>query len=156
MTTSIFLEREADHARRIGLSKRRTGMLRRALALKRNGYTPLRIRHKMGAANVTWRVALRTPEELERELGVAWEGKAYVPDSDPVPAARAQAVAKAGREQARGGNKHLRAQYGLHNGSAAPYGYTFGPDITANLDRAQPCTSSGSSCHRGRHLHTVH
>lgn len=140
MTTSIFLEREVDHARRIGLSERRTGMLRRTLALKRNGYTPRRIRQKMGAANVTWAVALSPQDKLERELGVAWEGGAYVPDSPAVPLAHAEAVAEAGREQARGGNKHLRAQYGLHNGSTAPYGFVFGPDITVKTTDGQALT----------------
>ncbi len=140
MTTSIFLEREADHARRIGLSERRTGMLRRALALKRVGYTPLRVRQRMGSANVTWAVALSSQDKLEQELGVAWEGQVYVPDSPAVSAAQAQAVAEAGRELARGGNKHLRAQYGLHNGSQPPYGYAFGPDITVKTVDGQDLT----------------
>ncbi|HOU14075.1 MAG TPA: recombinase family protein [Anaerolineae bacterium] len=140
MKESIFLEREAEHARRLGLSERRTGMLRRTLALKREGYTPRRIRVQMGKANVTWRVALRTPEELEQELGVAWEGGVYVPDSPAVSADQARAVAEAGRAQARGSNKHLRAQYGLHNGSTAPYGYTFGPDITVKTTDGQSLT----------------
>ena len=140
MKESVFLEREVDHARRIGLSEHRTGMLRRALALKREGYTPRRIRVQMGKANVTWAVALSPQDKLERDLGVAWEGGVYVPDSPAVPAAQAQAVAEAGREQARGGNKHLRAQYGLHNGSAAPYGYTFGPDITVKTTDGQSLT----------------
>ncbi len=143
MKESIFLEREVEHARRLGFSERRTGMLRRALALKRKGYTPKHIREQMGKANVTWRVALRTQEELEQELGVAWEGKVYVPDSPAVSAAQAQAVAEAGREQARGGNKRLRAQYGLHNGSTAPYGYTFGPDITVKTTDGQALTGHG-------------
>ena len=122
MKESIFLEREADHARRIGLSERRTGMLRRALALKREECTPERIRIQMGADNVTWAVASSPQDKLEQELGVAWEGGVYAPDSPAVSLTHAQAVAEAGREQARGGNKHLRAQYGLHNGSTAPYG----------------------------------
>jgi hypothetical protein len=140
MKESTFLEREADHARRIGLSERRTGMLRRALALKREECTPERIRIQMGADNVTWAVASSPQDKLEQELGVAWEGGVYVPDSPPVPAAQAQAVAEAGREQARGGNKHLRAQYGLHNGSTAPYGYAFGPDITVKTTDGQALT----------------
>ncbi len=140
MKESIFLEREGEHARRIGESERRTGMLRRALALKRKGYTPRHIREQMGKANVTWRVALRTQEELEQELGVAWEGGVYVPDSPVVPAAQAQAVAEAGREQARGSNKQLWAQYGLHNGSTAPYGYVFGSAITVKTTDGQALT----------------
>jgi len=143
MKESIFLEREADHARRIGLSERHTGMLRRTLALKREGCTPERIRIQMGAENVTWAVVTSPQDKLEQELGVAWEGGVYVPDSPPVTAAQAQAVAEAGREQARGGNKHLRAQYGLHNGSTAPYGYTFGPDITVKTNDGQALTGHG-------------
>ncbi len=133
MEESIFLEREAEHARRMGLSKHRTGMLRRALALKCQGYTPKHVREQMGKAHVTWAVALSSQDKLEQELGVAWEDGVYI----PVSPAGATVPAQAGGAQAPGDNQHLRAQYGLPDDGPAPYGYTFGPDITVKTNAGQ-------------------
>ena len=77
MRTNLFLESTTAHAQRTGLPEDRTRILRRVLTLKREGYPSESVFAQMGADNVTWAVAMSTPDELERILDVIWEDNRY-------------------------------------------------------------------------------
>jgi hypothetical protein len=130
MRTKLFLESAAEHAQRTGLPEDRTRILRRALTLKRAGYPPQSVFVQMGADNVTWAVAMSTPDELERILDVIWEDNRYIPGYRMAPTTPSQADADAEQPQARVGKKRLLAQYGLYQGKQPPYGYLFDCEAT--------------------------
>ena len=130
MKTKLFWESVAENAVRIGLPEERIRMLRRALTLKRAGYPPQSVFAQMGADNVTWAVAMSTPDELERILDVIWEDNRYIPGYRMAPTTPSQAAADAEQPQASVGKKHLLAQYGLYQGKQPPYGYLFDCEAT--------------------------
>ncbi len=130
MRTNVFLESTAEHAQRTGLPEDRTRILRRVLTLKRAGYPPQSVFAQMGADNVTWAVAMSTPDELERILDVIWEDNRYIPGYRIAPTTPSQAYADAEQPQAHVGKKRLLAQYGLYPGKQPPYGYRFDCEVT--------------------------
>ena len=71
-----FQESAAEHAQRIGLSEHHIGILRQALALKRDEQT---------ATHETWAAATSTLVTLENELGVVWQDGTYLPDDFNAP-----------------------------------------------------------------------
>jgi hypothetical protein len=129
MRTNLFLESTAEHAERLGRPEDRTRILRRVLTLKRAGYPPQSVFVQMGADNVTWAVALSTPDELEFELDVLWENNRYIPGYRMAPATPPQADVDAEQQPARIGKKRLLAQYGLYQGKQPPYGYRFDCEV---------------------------
>ena len=129
MRTNLFLESTAEHAQRTGLPEDRTRILRRVLTLKREGYPPKSVFAQMGADNVTWAVAMSTPDELERILDVTWEDNRYIPGYRMAPTTPSQADADAEQPQAHVGKKRLLAHYGLYSGKQPPYGYLFDCEV---------------------------
>ena len=125
MKVKLFLESAAAHAKRIGLPKDRTKMLRRALTLKRAGYPPEALFVQMSANHTTWSVATSTPDELEHELRVVWEDDCYIPDDCAAPA-------QADTEQP-GSQKLLVAQRGLYQDKQPPYGYLVDCEVSVKI-----------------------
>jgi len=127
---TIFAENETEHAQRIGLSEDRIRMLRRALTLKRAGYLlPVSVFTQMGADNVTWAVAISTPDELELDLDVTWKDDRYIPGYFTAPTTTPQVGSDAEQPRARVRKKLLLAQYGLYQGKQPPYGYLFDCEV---------------------------
>ncbi len=127
MKTKLFWESVAAHAKRIGLPKDHTKMLRQVLTLKRKGYPPESISLQINADDDNWAVATSTLDELERELGVTWEDDLYIPEHLLV--FTAPAPASENGEQAQDDKKLLLAQYGLYKGKQPPFGYLFDCEV---------------------------
>lgn len=120
---TIFQESVEEHANRLGRSYRSTVMLRRVLERRRLGQENTQIVKGMGESNCPYYLLEMSIEELERGLGVTWNGQRYVPGEYAGHTAASEIPGDFSPLLAGDSSKEALARAG-YTPSQPPFGYT--------------------------------